>query len=61
MTSEDRILYKLSSGQFILTVSCAFVFAWVSINGLLPSEAVASILTAVFVHYFRRDRNEIKS
>lgn len=58
MSVGHRIAEKLTSGQFILTVACAFVFAWVSVNQLMPPEAVASILTAVFVHYFKRDRHQ---
>ena len=51
----EKILNKLCSGRFILTVVSAGVFAYVSIKGLLPTEAVATILTAVFMSYFQRN------
>ncbi len=50
---------KLLSGRLILTVICGIVFAWVSINKLIPPDAVISILTMVFVSYFNRsDRKQ---
>lgn len=57
MTIIERIIQKVTSGQWILTVCAAFVFAWATVEKILPSEAVASIITAVFTSYFRRDRS----
>lgn len=52
---------KVLSGRWILTVTCALVFAYVAMNGMLPKEAVASILTMVFVSYFnRKQEDEVK-
>jgi len=49
---------KLYSGRFILTVVSAGVFAWTAIAKTLPSEAVAAILSLVFVSYFQKKENQ---
>jgi hypothetical protein len=54
----ERIITKCTSGQWILTVSAAWVFAWMACHGQLPSEAVTAILGVIFTAYFRRDRSE---
>ena len=46
---------KIVSGRFILTVICGVVFAYCSINKLIPPDAVISVLTMVFVSYFQRN------
>jgi Flp pilus assembly protein TadB len=48
---------KLFSGRYILTVICGFVFAYVAMNNIIPTEAIVSILVMVFVAYFQRDRS----
>jgi len=52
----ERIISKVTSGQWILTVACAVTFCWLSIAGTLPSEAVTAILGSVFTAYFNRRR-----
>jgi len=54
----DRIISKILSGRFILTIICGVVFAYISIVKILPPEAVAVILTMVFKSYFERKRKE---
>jgi len=56
MSVIDRIAIKFTSGQFWLTIITGLVFAYVSIKKILPSEAVASIISMVFVFYFKKDR-----
>lgn len=49
---------KLISGRFWLTVIAGLVFAYTGVTRILPPEAIASIITMVFVSYFERhDRN----
>lgn len=56
----ERVVSKLTSGQWILTVSCAFVFAWCSVEGIIETQAITAILSSVFVAYFNRDRQDKK-
>lgn len=54
MTITERIVLKLTSGQWILTVACAFTFSWLAVHGTLPAEATTAILGSVFTAYFNR-------
>lgn len=55
---RDKIIDKLLSGRYFLTVIGGIVFLYAVIYKLLPSEAVAAIITAIFMSYFNRnDRN----
>ena len=45
---------KILGGRWILTVACAGVFVYCSVSGKLSNEAIASILSMVFVSYFNR-------
>ena len=51
---KDEIISKLLSGRFWLTIIAGIVFGYTAIYKILPSEAVASIITAVFISYFER-------
>ena len=49
---------KLLSGRYFLTIIGGLVFAYSVYAKLMPPEATASILTAIFMSYFQRgDRN----
>jgi len=50
----EHILSKVSSGRWILTVICGLVFAYGSVKGIIPKDAVVSIISMVFVAYFNR-------
>jgi hypothetical protein len=54
------ILLKILSGRYILTVIGGVVFAKIAWNQQLPPEAVASILTAIVMSYFSKDRGAHK-
>ena len=58
MNKADRVVDKLTSGQWILSVASGFVFIFGTWQGIIPSEAVVGIITMVFVSYFKRDRTE---
>lgn len=57
MTIIERITSKLTSGQWVLTVACAFVFAWCAVEQLIEKDTIAAILAMVFASYFQRKRN----
>jgi hypothetical protein len=54
----DRVLKKLTSGRFLLTVIAGLVFAYATYAGLLESQAVSAILAMVFVSYFQKDKHD---
>ena len=49
---------KLLSGRYFLTVVSGIVFAYATYTKLLNAEAVATIITMVFINYFQRDRTK---
>ena len=51
---RDLILNKILSGRFILTVIIGATFAYVSIRGRIPSEAVIGVIVMVIRDYFSR-------
>ena len=48
---------KLSSGKFWLTIISGVVFAYATWKKILSAEAVATIVTMVFVSYFQKEKN----
>ena len=55
---KDKIIAKLLSGRYYLTIVGGIVFAYAVINKILEPQATSAILTAIFMSYFqRRDRN----
>lgn len=48
---------KLLSGRFWLSIIAGIVFGVCAINKTLTSDVIATIITAVFLSYFSRDRN----
>jgi hypothetical protein len=56
---RDKIIDKIISGRFWLTIIAGIVFAYATIKEMLPPEAVSAIVTMVFVSYFdRKDRGD---
>lgn len=49
---------KLLSGRWLLTLISGLVFAYVSIKGVLSAEAVASIISMVFIAYFQKNNQK---
>lgn len=58
--NADRTVQKFTSGQFILTIVCAYVFAWCALHEVLSKETIGTILGIVFASYFQRKRVEDK-
>lgn len=53
---KEMIDSNLGSGRFWLTIITGVVFAYVAVKGILPAEAISSIVTMVFVSYFQKER-----
>ncbi len=49
-----EILDKCLSGRFIFTITCAFVFAVLSILGKIPADKAVEVIMLVLVFYFTR-------
>lgn len=55
---KEKILLKLTSGRWILTLACSGVFIYAAVTKSINDQAVAAIVTMVFQAYFNRtDRN----
>ena len=46
---------KLKSGRFLLTVIGGLVFGYCAIMKILEPQAVASILSMIFISYFQKN------
>lgn len=59
MTPENinRIIEKVTSGQWILAMSGAFVFAWCAAEGVIDKDTIKELLLLIFMFYFLRKRN----
>jgi hypothetical protein len=53
-----QFLIKALSGRYVLTVVCAFVFAYCAVKGKIPVDATVAILSMVFISYFNKNRDE---
>jgi len=61
MIDKERILEKLLSGRYYLTLIGGIVFAYAVWQKILEPQATSAILTAIFLSYFNRnDRNNGK-
>uniref|UniRef100_A0A6M3J966 Uncharacterized protein n=1 Tax=viral metagenome TaxID=1070528 RepID=A0A6M3J966_9ZZZZ len=54
MTTKDRLIAKLTSARFVFVLVVAFVFAYLSIAGMLPTDKITEIILLVFYAYFSR-------
>ena len=52
---DNKIVPKLMSGRYLLTVIGGLVFAYAVWRKLLEPQATASILTAIIMSYFSRN------
>ena len=55
---NETIVKKLTSGKFWLTIIAGFTFAYATYARILDSAAVGVIVTAVFLSYFSKEKNE---
>ena len=54
----DRVGQKLSSGKWVLTIVGGAVFAWAATHDKISGEAMASILTMIFISYFQKNKEK---
>ena len=52
----EKIVEKLTSGKFLLTIMVGISFLYATFTKLLSPEAVATIITMVFISYFQKDK-----
>ena len=57
MQIPQEIISKIGSGKFWLTIICGVVFAFTACKKIIPSDAVITILTMVFISYFQKKDN----
>ena len=48
----QRVIIKITSGKWILTVACAFAFLYCVLENQLPITAIVAIIVCVFKDYF---------
>ena len=51
---------KLLSGRYFFTIVSAGVFAWASVNKIISSEQIVSIVMLVVAFYFNRNDRQKK-
>jgi len=61
MTPIERIIAKLTSGQFLLTVCCGAAFLYQIVTGAAIGSVEGALYGAVFAAYFTRDRASEKN
>lgn len=50
-----RVVDKLLSGRFLLTLIAGSVFAYAAVHKLLEAQAISAIIISVFQAYFMRN------
>jgi len=50
-----EVINKLLSGRYALTILAGLAFIYATWKRILPAEAVATIITMVFMAYFQRN------
>ncbi len=53
-----RIIFNLFKIKSIMTICVMIVFVVLSLNGTMPIELTASIITAVTTYYFTKEPSE---
>jgi hypothetical protein len=54
----ERLMYKITSGRFIVTCVVAGVFGYMAINGVLKEDRTMEIILIVVYAYFSRPRTD---
>ena len=60
MTIRERFAEKLTSGKFLITITAAMVFAYMSIAGKLPQDKVMEVVLIVIYAYFTKPSQQTK-
>lgn len=53
----DRIVYKVTSGQWILCLLSGIAFLYSVIHQLISTEASVAVFMLVFQSYFKKESN----
>lgn len=53
----QKIIEKLTSGRFILTLIAGMVFAYCAVRGIITSDKTYDIISIIVVAYFMRSQN----
>ena len=59
----EKIVSKLLSGKFLLTLTCAIAFVYCVMAKRIPDAAIVGIIMMVFTAYFNKKNggdNEVK-
>lgn len=60
MTLKEITIKQFTSGKFLFTITCALVFAYLSVKGILPSDKVYDIILIVVYAYFTKKSEETR-
>ena len=52
-----RIVFKFTSGRFILVMTVAAVYAYLAVEKVIPTDNVIQITLLILYAYFHRNRN----
>lgn len=50
----NRVLHKVLSGRWLLTLACSWVLVYCSMTEKLDAPTIAAILSSVFASYFSK-------
>jgi len=53
----NKIIEKLTSGKFLLTIIAGLVFAYCSIRQIIPPDKTYDIISVIVVAYFMKGQN----
>jgi len=56
----ERLVWKITSGRFVLTVIVGLVFAYLACNCILKEDRVMEVVLVVLYAYFTKKRLEEK-
>ena len=55
----NKIIEKLTSGKFLLTIIAGIVFAYCSIRQIIPPDKTYDIISVIVVAYFMKGQNGV--
>jgi len=58
MTIPERIVEKVTSGQWLLTMAAAFAFVYMVVTRAIETDNAMTIIGVVVYAYFNRDRSK---
>ena len=55
----NKIIEKLTSGKFLLTIIAGMVFAYCSVRQIIPPDKTYDIISVIVVAYFMKGQNGV--